>query len=339
MSADPPAAAARSLFFDAPRMASIRTLALPPLAPGCCLVRTIVSAISAGTEMLFYRGDLPAGLSADASIASLRQPAAYPIRYGYAAVGCVEQVGPGVDVAWLGRTVFAFEPHATCFVAPVDALQPVPAGIDPASAALLPTMETAVTLVLDGAPLLGERVVIYGAGMVGLFVTALLARFPLAELTVVDAIDARRRHAVALGAHKALSPSDAGLPRDADLVYELSGNPAALDAAIQSAGFEARVVIGSWYGRKRAPVDLGGHFHRSRMRLLSSQVSTLGAAWAPRWSRGRRFETAWSMLAALEIAPLISHRFAFERAADAFALLDLHPADALQVLLFYGQDA
>jgi threonine dehydrogenase-like Zn-dependent dehydrogenase len=95
------------------------------------------------------------------------------------------------------------------------------------------------------------------------------------------------------------------------------------------------VVVGSWYGDKRAAVDLGGRFHRRRLRLVSSQVSHIGPALSGRWDRARRFETAWRALADVDTRPLVSHRFPFAEAAAAYALLDGGSDRVLQVLLTY----
>ncbi|MCB0057282.1 MAG: zinc-binding dehydrogenase, partial [Caldilineaceae bacterium] len=130
----------------------------------------------------------------------------------------------------------------------------------------------------------------------GLLTTALLARFPLAELVAVDPLPQRRALALDLGAHRALAPDDLDDPASYDLVYEVSGAPAALNTALALAGYAGRVVIGSWYGAKQAPIDLGGAFHRSRIRLLSSQVSTLDPRWLGRWDKARRLDVAWAML-------------------------------------------
>ena len=124
----------------------------------------------------------------------------------------------------------------------------------------------------------------------------------------------------------------------ADLTYELSGNPAALDKAIAVTGFNGRVVIGSWYGQKQSCLDLGGRFHRSRIRLISSQVSTIAPEWTGRWTKHRRLQTAWQMLRQLKLSPLITHRFPFLRASEAYALLDKHPEESVQIILTYEND-
>jgi threonine dehydrogenase-like Zn-dependent dehydrogenase len=121
----------------------------------------------------------------------------------------------------------------------------------------------------------------------------------------------------------------------ADLTYELSGNPGALNQAIAVTGFNGRIIIGSWYGTKRADLNLGGSFHRSRIRLISSQVSSIGAKWGGRWTKTRRLQVAWQMLQSVRPEPLITHHFPVEQAELAYALLDQHPEEAIQVLLTY----
>ena len=328
----------QALVFAAPRRVEIvDEAALVPLA-GQVLVRTRVSAMSAGTELLGYRGELPAGRPLDESLPAFGGARfAYPARYGYAAVGDVAAVGEGVPAVWQGRRVFAFQPHASAFVAPVADVLEVPAGLDAERAAMFASMETAVNLVLDAAPRLGERVAVLGQGVVGLLATALLARFPLGALVVVDAHATRARRGLALGATAAVgdaADARAALGAEgADVTLELTGNPAALDAAIALTGREGRVVVGSFYGDKRATVDLGAHFHRGRLTLASSQVSRLPPALAGRWDRARRRDVAWDALARLDAAARVTHRFALGRAAEAYARLDTMPADTLQVLL------
>ena len=164
-------------------------------------------------------------------------------------------------------------------------------------------METAVNFLLDGAPLLGETAVVLGQGVVGLLTTALLRQYPLDRLIVLDRFELRREKARALGVSDAFDPA-IDLDRvkallgegRADLTFELSGQPQTLDLAIELTGFAGRVIIGSWYGRKSAALDLGGRFHRSRIRLISSQVSTLTPDLFARWSKARRLDVAWSML-------------------------------------------
>lgn len=330
----------RALVFAAPRRVEVieEDSGSPP--PGHLLVQTRVSAISAGTELLAFRDELPANLPLDDTLPALAAATTrYPFRYGYAAVGKVIATGDGVAPGWVGRQVFSFQPHASAFsVAAADAWA-VPEGMDAERAVLLANMETAVNLILDGAPRIGERVVVFGQGVVGLLTTGLLARFPLRALTVVDAVAGRAALGRTLGATAAMEP--AGNVRDAiggdgaDLSYELTGNPDALNAALSATGREGRVIVGSFYGRKRGAIDLGGHFHRGRITIASSQVSHIGPALSGRWDRARRREAAWESLARTDTRSLVTHRFPIERASEAFSLLDEGPSKVLQVLLTY----
>ncbi|MFL6213203.1 MAG: GTP cyclohydrolase II [Blastocatellia bacterium] len=335
-----------ALTFNAPYDVSVREEAMPAPAAGEVLVRTQVSAISAGTERLIYRGQMPHGLSVDETLPALAGQFSFPLKYGYAAAGQVVALGDGVAGEWLGKTVFAFQPHASHFLSPTTELMPVPAGLSPEEAALLPVMETCVNLLMDGQPLIGERVAVFGQGIIGLLTTALLARFPLASLITFDKHSLRRRKSLAMGAHTSLDPEAAeavsqlaalfendGPYAGTDLTYELSGNPSALDQAIEMTGSNGRVVIGSWYGQNRVSLDLGGRFHRSRIRLISSQVSTISNECKSRWDKPRRLQVAWQMLEQIRPAHLITHRFPLHEAAKAYALLDERPDEAIQVLL------
>ncbi len=337
-----------AVYFTAPRQVSVREEPLSSPAAGQVLVQTLVSAISAGTELLFYRGQAPADIPVDESISALAGDFSFPLKYGYAAVGRVIAIGAGVIPAWQGRLVFAFHPHESYFLSSPAELIPVPASLSPEEAAFLPNMETAVSFLQDGQPMIGEQVVVFGQGVVGLLTTSLLARLPLASLVTLDRAFLRREKSLALGAQSSLDPEASDVLAQlnsllklesehtgADLSYELSGNPAALDLAIAATGFNGRIVIGSWYGQKRVALDLGGRFHRSRLSLVGSQVSTIAPQWSGRWNKTRRLQTAWQMLRQVKPGSLISHRFPVDRAAQAYTLLDQHPEEAIQVVLTY----
>jgi threonine dehydrogenase-like Zn-dependent dehydrogenase len=202
-------------------------------------------------------------------------------------------------------------------------------------------METAVNLVQDAAPILGERALVLGQGVVGLLTAALLHEFPLETLVTADRYELRRKASLEIGVSDSLDPispkfQDAAVSlsnrKNYDLTLEVSGSPAALDDAIALTAFTGRVIIGSWYGEKRAPIDLGGAFHRSRIKLISSQVSTIAPELSSRWDKSRRFDVAWKALERIKPDKWITHRFPLEKAADAYRLLDETPQDAIQVV-------
>ncbi len=357
---------AAQLWFTAPEAVEIRTADLPPPAPGQVLVATLCSAVSAGTELLLYRGEIPKTMALDTAIDGLQEQAEFPLQYGYACVGRVVQVGAGVDAAWSGRTVFAFQPHASHFVCTLDQLIEVPPDIPPERAVFLANMETAVNLVQDGAPLLGERVLVLGLGVVGLLLASLLAQFPLAELVAADAIAARREAALRLGVQRVFNPlapdeitaerrklamaprggdlRGGGLRgcdlrggdlRGGDLLYEVSGVPDALNLAIELSGYASRIVIGSWYGTKAAPVWLGGEAHRNRLQITTSQVSSIAAPLTARWTKDRRFATTWHMLRRVQPERWITQRLPLAEAAALYRQLHQQPQACLQALFLY----
>ena len=321
----------RLVVFQAPGRIEVTDDDIPSPQPGEVLVRTIVSGISAGTELHVYRGDISERVLLDESLPSLQKPFRYPATYGYASVG---------EVVDDGRRVFAFQPHVSHYVADEDELYELPEDLSSEAAALWASVETAVNLVLDARPLVGERVLVVGQGVVGLATTSILSRFPLGELWTIEPIESRRAASERCGAASSFHPdevNDAGVLERFDLTIELSGSAAGLNLAIGATGFEGRVVVGSWYGDKSVSVDLGTHFHRGRLQLLiiSSQVSHLGSPLLSRWTKARRMEVAADALSRLPAEAIITHRFPVERAADAYALIDERADACLQVLLTY----
>lgn len=325
---------ATALYFVAPRAVESRTEELPEPSEGEVLVETDVTAISAGTELLLYRGELTEGTRLDETLSSLSGGFQYPLRYGYAAAGRVVALGTNVSAALRDCRVFAFEPHGSHFLSRADGLVFVPENVSQERAVLLPSVETAVNLILDGRPLVGERVLVAGQGVVGLLTTAILARFPLARLVTTDPVDGRRQLSEGLGAHRSVSPEELD-EGDFDLTFELSGSPEALNGAIARTGYEGRLVVGSWYGSKRAEIDLGTHFHRGRLTVISSQVSHLAPDLSARWDRSRRLAVAFEHLAMLPLEGIVTHRFEISRAAEAYRLLESDRESCLQVLLTY----
>ena len=337
----------QALYFTKPGKVAVQEEELPPLAPDEVLVQTLASAISPGTELLIYRGQAPTDIPLDETIPDLAHQFRYPLKYGYAAAGRVIEVGSSVDAAWQGRLVFSFQAHESYFPKNPSELLHIPEDLSPEEATLLPNMETAVNFLMDGQPLIGERIVVFGQGVVGLLTTALLSRMPLLNLITLDRFPLRREKSIALGAQTSLDPEApealgqlndllcANDDKGADLTFELSGNPAALEQSIACTGFHGRVVIGSWYGQKRCDLNLGGRFHRSRIRLISSQVSTLAPELTGRWTKSRRLQLALQLLRQVRPAHLITHRFRLAEAPQAYSLIDRQPEEAVQVILTY----
>jgi 2-desacetyl-2-hydroxyethyl bacteriochlorophyllide A dehydrogenase len=314
---------ARAVHFVAPRRVELREVEFPDPPEGHLLVATEWSGISSGTELLAYRGEVDPDLPLDETLGALAGTFAYPFRYGYSAVGRV--VRPAAPFRE-GQRVFAFHPHQDRFVA--DAREAVAVDdLDPRAATLYPLVETAVQVCLDAAPRLGETVVVVGLGAVGILAAALLVRTG-AVVVGSEPEPARRAAAQAFGV-RAVGPDEVEElvtaqtgGRGADLVVESSGNPQALAAALGLLAHEGTALVCSWYGTKPVPLPLGAAFHRRRLAVASTQVSTLPAALTARWDRSRRAELAWALVRELPLGALATHGFAFEEAAEAYACAD-----------------
>ena len=332
----------KTLYFTAPHQVELREETLPELGAGEVLVETVCSAISAGTEMLVYQGHFPRDIETDSVISSLRGSLEYPLAYGYACVGKIRETGPQVDKSMRDHLVFAFQPHTSHFIANPDSIFPLPSSLAPETACFLPNMETAVNLVQDAAPIFGECVLVLGQGVVGLLTTSLLSEFPLETLVTADCFELRRDSSP-VPRHLSLDPYAPNFHQEArklmsgsaDLTFELSGRPETLNDALAITGFSGRIVIGSWYGEKRAQIDLGGTFHRSRIKLISSQVSTVAPELSGRWNKARRFNTAWKALERIKPEKWITHRFSINDAEKAYQLLDQNPQETIQVIFHY----
>ena len=337
----------KSLYYLSPGVVEVRSEVVPDPGPNQVLVRTRYSAISHGTEMLLYRGQFPDGIALDESIPSLSGGVNYPLKYGYAQVGEIIHAGSEVDQSWIGKNVFAFHPHSSCFVSGIKDLQIIPDGLKLEDALFFANMETAVGFAMDGGPAIGERVVVFGQGIVGLLTTSLLATYPLECLITLDHFDLRRQASLDMGADTSLDPEkanyfsdtnhkdDGDLVHNADLVFELTGNPAVLNHAIEAAAYEGKIIVGSWYGKKEVHLELGGWFHRGRLKLISSQVSRINSTFSARWEKERRYQLTWEMLRQVKPSRLVTHTIPIEDAKKAFDLLDKKPGDVIQVIFEY----
>ncbi len=339
--ASPPRRSATAVWFPTPRQVALCEERLPTVGRDDVRVRSIVSGISHGTEMLVYRGLVPKELPLD--LPTLKGSFAFPIKYGYASVGRIVEVGSEVTALREGDLVFVHHPHQSEYVVPSSMPVPLPDALDPEAGVFLANVETAVNVLLDAHPRLGERLVVFGQGVVGLLLTQLARRSGARLIVAVDPIGSRRSAAVEAGADVVLGPEDdvEGEVRrltdglGADLVLEASGSPDALDLGLRCLAFQGTVVVCSWYGMKRVTLGLGGSFHRDRLRVVSSQVSTVDPALHPRWGPSRRLSFARELLGSLRLAPLVTHRIPLDRAEEAYRLLDERSEESLQVVLRY----
>jgi threonine dehydrogenase-like Zn-dependent dehydrogenase len=313
---------ARAFWIAAPGRGELREAALAVPGPEEVLVRALASGISRGTESLVFRGRVPPSQYRTMRCPFQEGDFPAPVKYGYASVGLVES-GPA---ALCGARVFCLHPHQDRYIVAADAVLPVPASVPDARAVLAANMETALNGLWDGAPRLGDRIAVVGAGTVGALMAALARRIPGTQVTLIDLDERRRALATALGCAFAAPDAATG---EADLVIHASGNPAGLATALRLAGFEATVLEMSWYGDAVVPAPLGEDFHAKRLRLVASQVGAVATARRSRRTRRARLRQALDLLADPVFDRLITGESAFEDLPATMARLAAAPDGTL----------
>ncbi|WP_328604539.1 zinc-binding alcohol dehydrogenase [Amycolatopsis sp. NBC_00345] len=296
---------ARAFWFTAAGTGEISDAVIPAPGPDEVLVRTLFSAMSRGTESLVSRGGVPASQH-DVMRAPFQEgDFPWPVKYGYLNVGRVEE-GPADLV---GRTVFCLYPHQTEYVVPASAVTVVPEAVPAARAVLAGTVETAVNALWDAAPLVGDRIAVVGAGMVGSSVAGLLSHFPGVDVRLVDVDPERAKVAEAFGIRYATPDEAEG---ELDLVVHASASEAGLARSLELLGHEGTVVELSWYGDRRVSVPLGENFHSRRLTVRGSQVGTVSPARANRRTYGDRLALALRLLTDPAFDVLITGESAFD---------------------------
>ncbi len=322
---------AKVVYFVAPGKIEVRSEAVVRERPELIRVESKLMAVSHGTEMLAYRGEMPRGIVADETISALSGEVSYPMKYGYSNVG----TGPDGDL------VFAFAPHQDLFHAAEEDLIRIPEGISPEDAVFIPNMETAVSIVHDTAARPGEVILVTGLGVVGLLVAAFLRTSHYGPIVGVEPYDLRREAAERFGI-RSFAPGDTELGRTveeltrgrgADRAIDVSGTESGMRTALGYLGYESTLVAASWFGEKRVGLDLGRGFHRNRITIRSSQVSTIDPSLRGRWDKKRRMDLVLDLLGELRPRNLITHIFSLEEAAKAFELIDSKPDECIQVVL------
>jgi threonine dehydrogenase-like Zn-dependent dehydrogenase len=305
---------ARAFWVAEPGRGEIRDEVVPEPGPGEVLVQTVRSAISRGTETLVHRGGVPAELRE-----SMRAPFQAgdfpgPVKYGYLNVGVVTRGEPDL----VGRTVFCLYPHQTAYVVPADAVTVVPDDVPAARAVLAGTVETAVNALWDAEPLIGDRVTVVGAGMVGCCVARLLAGIPGTEVTLVDTDASRATTADALGVGFAL-PGEAADGRD--LVLHTSATSEGLQLSLDLLVADGSVIDLSWYGDTEVRLALGGRFHTDRLAIRASQVGTIASRQRGRRTLAERMVLALDLLRDPAYDALLTGSSPFEELPEVMARL------------------
>jgi NADPH:quinone reductase-like Zn-dependent oxidoreductase len=324
---------ARALYYTGPRESALRNVGISILTEddkdqAYALIKTRFSGISRGTERLVFEGRLPASEWLRMRCPHQSGGFPFPVKYGYASVGIVEQGPPEL----IGRDVFALHPHQDRFALPACDVIALPPGLPPRRATLAANMETALNALWDGGVSAGQTVVVIGAGIVGCLVAALAARMPGAAVTLIDILPKRAEVAAALGVGFALPEA---APGGADIVFHTSASEAGLRLALGCAGFEGRIVEASWFGEKEIGLPLGGAFHSQRLQIVSSQVGNVSPCMRARWPHRRRLETALRLLDDARLDCLLTDEIAFEDLPDALPRLLAADAPGLATVVRY----
>ena len=324
--------AGRALWIEGPRQAALRSACVGEPGAGEARIAMLWSGISRGTERLVFEGRVPASQAKSMRAPFQEGEFPFPVKYGYCAVGRVE-AGPA---EWLGRTVFCLHPHQSRFIVRLNMPRPVPENIPPRRATPAANMETALNALWDSGAGPGDRIVVIGAGVVGLLVAALCAGLPGADVTVVDLEASRAKIAGSLGAKFVAAADFAALgEQDADVVFHASSSAQGLALALGCAGLEAGIVEMSWYGAAAVAVPLGEAFHAKRLRLISSQVGQVSPSRRPRWNFARRLDKALELLADARFDALITDEIAFEDAPRELPRILAPGAKGLATVLRY----
>jgi threonine dehydrogenase-like Zn-dependent dehydrogenase len=321
---------AHAFWLCAPGRGEIRPVALPEPGRDDVVVRTLRSGVSRGTETLVFRGGVPPDQYEGMRAPFQEGEFPGPVKYGYLNVGAVEQGPPALR----GRTVFCLYPHQTAYVVPAGAVSVVPDDVPPGRAVLAGVVETAVNALWDAAPLVGDRVAVVGAGMVGCCVARLLSRFPAVQVTLVDVDAGRAAVAADLGVEFARPSGAAG---GCDLVVHTSATSAGLQLSLELLAPEGTVVDLSWYGDAEVRLALGGAFHAGRLSIRSSQVGTISPARSARRTTADRLALSLDLLRDPAFDALLTGESRFEELPDVMARLAEGTLPALCHTITYGE--
>lgn len=320
---------ARALWYVKPGLAELRTERLAAPRPGEARVAMLFSAVSRGTERLVANGEVP-----ESEWQRMRAPLQagafpYPVKYGYSATGIVT----AGSEALVGKTVFCLHPHQDYFQVAEDMLTAVPDTIPARRATLAANLETALNAHWDAGTMPGDKVLVVGAGVVGLLTAFLAQRIAGTSVVITDIDHSRVKIAEALGL-KFAAPGET--PKDNAIVFHTTASGAGLDTALDAAAFEGRIVELSWYGSRPASVRLGGAFHSRRLQIISSQVGYVAASRRATVSLRQRLEKAIALLDDPRLDHLVADVIPFGEAAERIHTVLNNPVSGGCTVLAYS---
>ena len=341
----------RALCYAAPRQASIVSSDQPKAQGKTSIAKTLMTSISAGTEMGFYRGTAPqlSGVCDHNGLFATKENAiSYPMQsdkpgvwwMGYSAVGEIMEVGPEETELKLGDKVWCQTGHKTFMAS--DSFLKLPDDVDVENATFLALLNITFNGMLDAGVKLLDDVVILGMGTLGQMLLQ-MCQHSGAKVIAVDYLDSRLELASKFGADVTFNPQKQGdlgqfvqqhtNGRGADVVIEVSGNVKTLSDAIRCASVDGTVTVLSFYQGGADSLMLGQEFHHKRIRLRSSQINHINPALSNLYDNPRRQDQALQLLTMLDLKPLISHRVAFDDLPEALGMIDQNPSQCQSVVV------
>lgn len=311
---------ARAFWITGRGQGELRAEDLPVPGPTEHRLRMLASGVSRGTEALVFAGRVPSSQYQAMRAPLMAGDFPFPVKYGYCAVARDAH----------GQRVFILHPHQDHFNAPAAMCIPIPSTIPTPRAVLAANMETALNLLWDATPLPGERMLVVGAGVLGLLTAAVLARIPAARVTVVDVDSTRATIAHAFGC--TFATPDAA-PSEQELIVHCSASESGLHLCLASAAFEARIIEASWYGDAAPVIPLGEAFHARRLRLIASQVGAIASPLRGRRTHAERLAIALSLLDDARFDALLQGPTSFEDLPAAMPSI-LRPGGLCHVITY-----
>jgi threonine dehydrogenase-like Zn-dependent dehydrogenase len=341
----------REFVVTAPRTIEFREYAPPALKPDEVRIAIRVSGIKHGTEISLYTGATPFREKVFDPELRLFMPGEakglYPCNLGSWACGKVVETGSDVTRFAVGDMVHGEMAHRPVNIARETNLFPLAPGMAPEVSLFTDPAIFALGAVHDAQVKVGDWVAVFGLGALGL-IAVQIARLNGAErVYAVDRIPARLDLARRFGADEAINAAECDVAleikrltgkRGVDAAIDISGAYAALNSAIRSIQPGGLVVTASYFKGDASPLQLGAEWHHNRPTLVGSMpVWGMPHRCYPLWDLARIRQTALRLLETGRVAveAMIGLRFPYDRAPEAYRLIEEHPEAAVKVLLDY----
>ncbi len=340
------------LVFKRPRQIEYQDETQRPLAAGEVRLRTLYSGISAGTELTAYRGSNPylhKKWDAERKLfLSAESPSqVYPlVGWGYEEIGEVIELGKDASGLHVGDRVYGAWGHRTHHILDQEYARPrlFPGQLEPILGIFSHLGSIAINGIHDAQIHIGETAAVFGLGALGQLV-AQLAKQSGARVIGIDLLPKRLELASELQAVDVALDANAGRVaeqiksltggRGVDVALEVTGSTVALNEAIRSAAYSARVVAMGFFQGAAQGLFLGEEFHHNRINVICSQIFGVAPELTYRWDRLRLAQTVMQLQVdgRLNLRPIITHVAPFAQAHHLFETLDQAPQEVVQAVI------